>query len=84
MRMVENAEQFSAFFVYYFFPGAKPMGFRLHTFDYPTRLPSISLLRDRLNSSERAYIFQRTFLRGLYSEGLIIGGKFAFQNRLGL
>ena len=28
------------------------------------------------------YIFQRTFLRGLYSEGLIIGGKFAFQNRL--
>ena len=25
--------------------------------------------------SPRAYIFQRTFLRGLYSEGLIIGGK---------
>ena len=29
------------------------------------------------------YIFQRPFLRGLYSEGLIYGGKFAFQNRLG-
>ena len=23
------------------------------------------------------------FLRGLYSEGLMFGGKFAFQNRLG-
>ena len=35
-----------------------------------------------------APIFQRLFLgayfwRGLYSEGLIYGGKFAFQNRLG-
>ena len=30
-----------------------------------------------------AYIFQRSSLRGLYSEGLIYGGKFAFQNRLG-
>ena len=33
--------------------------------------------------SPGAYIFQRPFLRGLYSEGLIYGGKFAFQNRLG-
>ena len=30
-----------------------------------------------------AYIFQRLFLRGLYSEGLMFGGKFPFQNRLG-
>ena len=35
--------------------------------------------------SPGAYIFQRPFLRGLfleslYSEGLIYGGKFAFQN----
>ena len=30
-----------------------------------------------------AYIFQRPFLRGLFLEGLIYGGKFAFQNRLG-
>ena len=30
-----------------------------------------------------AYTFQRPFLRGLYSEGLFYGGKFAFQNRLG-
>ena len=29
------------------------------------------------------YSFQRPFLRGLYSEGLIYGGRFAFQNRLG-
>ena len=27
--------------------------------------------------------FSRSFLRGLYSEGHIDGGKFAFQNRLG-
>ena len=38
--------------------------------------------------SHGAYIFQRLFLRGffwrgLYSEGLIYRGKFAFQNRLG-
>ena len=33
--------------------------------------------------SPGADIFQRSFLRGLYSEGLIYGGKFAFQNRLG-
>ena len=31
-----------------------------------------------------AYIFQRPFLRGLFLEGLIYGGKFAFQNRFGL
>ena len=30
-----------------------------------------------------AYIFQRPFLRGLFLEGLMYGGKFAFQNRLG-
>ena len=30
-----------------------------------------------------AYIFQRPLLRGLFSEGLIYGGKLAFQNRLG-
>ena len=33
--------------------------------------------------SPGAYIFQRSFLRGLYSEGLIYGGKFAFQNDWG-
>ena len=40
--------------------------------------------------SPGAYIFERPFLRGLfleglvlYSEGLIYGGKFAFQNQLG-
>ena len=33
--------------------------------------------------SPRANIFQRPFLRGLFLEGLIFGGKFAFQNRLG-
>ena len=32
--------------------------------------------------STGAYIFQRPFLRGLFLERLIYGGKFAFQNRL--
>ena len=38
------------------------------------KIPKISL---------GAYVFQRPFLKGLYSEGLIYGGKFAFQNRFG-
>ena len=33
--------------------------------------------------SPGAHIFQRPFLRGLYSEGLSMEGKFALQNRLG-
>ena len=33
--------------------------------------------------SPGAYIFQRLFSRGLFLEGLMYGGKFAFQNRLG-
>ena len=33
--------------------------------------------------SPGAYIFQRPFLRGLFLKGLMYGGKFAFQNRLG-
>ena len=33
--------------------------------------------------SPGAYIFQRPFSRGLYTEGLFYGGKFAFRNRLG-
>ena len=32
--------------------------------------------------SPGAYIFPSPFLRGLYSEGLTYGGKFAFQNRV--
>ena len=36
-----------------------------------------------LKISPRAYIFQRPFLRGLFWEGVIYGGKFAFQNQLG-
>ena len=53
-------------------------------FDWAARyhkIPKISL---------GAYIFQRPFLgglifgRGIYSEGLIIGGKFTLQNWLGL
>ena len=34
--------------------------------------------------SPGAYIFPRPFLRGLFLEGFIYGGKFAFQSRLGL
>ena len=33
--------------------------------------------------SPGAYVFQRPFLRGLFLEGLIYGGRFAFQNRSG-
>ena len=33
--------------------------------------------------SPEGYILQRPFLRGFHSEGLMYGGKFAFQNRLG-
>ena len=34
--------------------------------------------------SPGAYIFQKAFLRGLFLVGLVYGGKFAFQNRIGL
>ena len=37
--------------------------------------------RQILKISPGAYIFQRPFLRSLFLEGLIYGGKFAFQNR---
>ena len=43
-----------------------------------------SMYRKIPKISPGAYIFQRPFLRGLVLEGLIYGGKFAFQNRLGL
>ena len=33
--------------------------------------------------SPRVYILQRPFLRGLFLKGLMYGGKFTFQNRLG-
>ena len=32
--------------------------------------------------SPGAFIFQRPFLKGLYSEGLMYGGKFALKSRL--
>ena len=43
----------------------------------------IVLYRKIPKISPGAYIFQRPFLRGLFLEGLIYGGKFVFQNRLG-
>ena len=39
------------------------------------KIPKISL---------GAYIFPRPFLRGLFLEGFIYGGKFSFHSRLGL
>ena len=36
-----------------------------------------------LKISAGAYIFQRPFLRGLFLEGLMYGGKFSFQTQLG-
>ena len=57
----------------------------------PARSANIALNYCKLPKiSSGAYIFQRPFLRGLFLEGLIFGGggliyggKFAFQNRLG-
>ena len=53
----------------------------------PLRLESTDQLITSYRKIQRispgAYIFQRPFLRGLYSEGLIYGMKFGFQNRLG-
>ena len=40
--------------------------------------------RKILKISPGAYIFQRTFLRGLYSEGLIIGGKICVSKLAGV
>ena len=39
--------------------------------------------QEEVKISPVAYIFQRPFWGGLYSEGLMYEGKFAFQNRLG-
>ena len=52
------------------------MGFHVDYIAFPKyrKIPKIS---------PGAYIFQRPFLRGLFFEGLIYGGKFAFQNWLG-
>ena len=41
------------------------------------------ILRKIPKISPGAYIFQGPFSRGLYSEGLIYGGKFAYPNRFG-
>ena len=52
----------------------------------PTRLLvtySATKYRTIPKISPGAYFFQRPFLRGLNSKGLIYGGTFAFQNRLG-
>ena len=52
----------------------------------PVRLESTDQLITSYRKIQRispgAYIFQRPFLRGLYSEALIYGMKFGFQNRL--
>ena len=44
---------------------------------------SVVVYRKVPKISPGTYIFQRPFMRGLFLEGLIYGGKFAFQNRLG-
>ena len=60
----------------------------LHTIPYDVTNQStfyfISLLFSKWSSHTVKFRkFQTPFLRGLYSEGLIYGLKFAFQNRLG-
>ena len=53
----------------------------------PSSSPNLDTISEQYRKipkiSPGAYIFQRPFLRGLFLEGLIYGGKFAFQNRLG-
>ena len=44
---------------------------------------TIKIYRKLTKISPGADIFQSPFLRGFLLEGLIFGGKFAFQNRLG-
>ena len=56
----------------------------LDSFTPVTVKRTISDYRKIQEISPGAYIFQRPFLRGLVLEGLIFGGKFAFQNRLRL
>ena len=48
-----------------------------------TLLGSLCNYRKIPKISPGAYIFQRPFLRGLFLEGIIYVGKFAFQNGLG-
>ena len=57
-------------------PSAPPFSVRIILMELKYRkIPKIS---------PGAYIFQRPFLRGLFLEGPIYGGKFGFQNRVGL
>ena len=51
--------------------------------NFKDKSDSVVVYRKIPKISPGAYIFQRPFLRGLFSEGLIYGGKFVFQNRLG-
>ena len=51
--------------------------------DFYLNKNSLSFCRKIPKISPGAYIFQRLFLRGLYSEGLIYGGKFVFSSQLG-
>ena len=55
-------------------PFGKPIFKNTHPFNRYHKIPKIS---------PGAYIFQSPFLRDLFLNELIYGGKFAFQNRLG-
>ena len=69
--------QASMFYKIYMGDVARPL-FQLESTDH-----LITSYRKIQRISPGAYIFQRPFLRGLYSESLIYGMKFGFQNRLG-
>ena len=62
-----------------------------HTIGLKKKQVQSSMFKGSVNSNRKtpkinpgAYIFQRPFLRGLYSERLIYRGKFALQNQPGL
>ena len=69
----------------FFLPSFKrpPCAWFISMFAQCITLPGVWEYRKIPKISPEAYIFQRPFYRGLLLEGLIYGGKFAFQNRLG-
>ena len=68
----------------YYFTDFHTIGLKKKQVQSPKFKGSVNSNRKTPKINPGAYIFQRPFLRGLYSEGLIYRGKFALQNQPGL
>ena len=68
----------------YYFTDFHTIGLKKKQVQSPKFKGSVNSNRKTPKINPGAYIFQRPFLRGLYSEGLIYWGKFALQNQPGL